>query len=158
MVHNNLLSSGLTINHHLTDYEVDFVVTASETTIPIQACYDISRDRTKEREISSILKFWDEYHYLNSMYAFVVTNDYKGTEYLARRRLFSLPLMKFSRMVLSLSSNDYHGRKSQLKTKSRTKSADFSSVIISWPGMSPALEPLFWDLARKLEKLSCARC
>jgi uncharacterized protein len=87
MVHNNLLSSGLTINHYLTDYEIDFVVTAGETTIPIQACYDISRDKTKEREISSILKFWDEYHYLDSAYALVITNGYKGSEYFGKKKI-----------------------------------------------------------------------
>lgn len=87
MVHNNLLSSGLSISHYLADYEIDFVVTTGDTTIPIQACYSISEDKTKEREISSILKFWEEYHYLESPYALVVTNGHKGTEYFGKKRV-----------------------------------------------------------------------
>lgn len=87
MVHNNLLSSGLIINHYLADYEIDFVVTADDIAIPIQACYDVSKNKTKEREINSILKFWDEYHYLNSTYALVITNGYKGPEYFGKKKI-----------------------------------------------------------------------
>jgi predicted AAA+ superfamily ATPase len=87
MVYNNLLSSGLTISHYLVDYEIDFVVAVDSITIPVQACYDISDDKTKEREISSILKFWDEHYYLESTYGLVITNDYKGTEYFGNKKI-----------------------------------------------------------------------
>ena len=87
MIYNNLLSSGLTINHYLTDYEIDFIVIINDITIPIQACYNISDDKTKIREISSILKFWDEYNYLDSSYGLIVTNDYKGTEYFGNKKI-----------------------------------------------------------------------
>jgi predicted AAA+ superfamily ATPase len=87
MVHNNLLSSGLTINHYLAGYEIDFVATVGDVIIPVQACYDIAKDETKEREISSILKFWDEHHYLDSTYALVVTNGYKGIEYFGKKKI-----------------------------------------------------------------------
>jgi predicted AAA+ superfamily ATPase len=87
MVQNNLLSSGLAINHYLADYEIDFVVTTGDITIPIQACHTVSEDKTKEREVSSILKFWDEHHYLDSTYALVVTNDHKGIEYFGKKKI-----------------------------------------------------------------------
>jgi hypothetical protein len=87
MVYNNLLSYGADVNHYLTDYEVDFVVTTNETTIPIQACYDISNDKTKEREMGAILKFWEEHHYLNSKLGIVVTNSYSGVEHFGTRRI-----------------------------------------------------------------------
>lgn len=87
MTYNNLLSSGLAISHYLTDYEIDFVVVTDDTTIPVQACYDISDDKTKEREISSILKFWDEHHYLDSSYGLVITNIYEGVEYFGSKKI-----------------------------------------------------------------------
>ncbi|HUC96047.1 MAG TPA: ATP-binding protein [Candidatus Saccharimonadales bacterium] len=87
MTYNNLLSSGLTISHYLTNYEIDFVVAINDMTIPIQACYNISDDKTKTREISSILKFWDEYHYLDSAYGLVITNGYEGIEHFGKKKI-----------------------------------------------------------------------
>jgi uncharacterized protein len=87
MVYNNLLSSGVTINHYLTNYEIDFVVTIDNLTIPIQTCYEPSDSKTKEREMTAILKFWDEYHYLTSPYGLVVTNTHKGTEYFGEKKI-----------------------------------------------------------------------
>lgn len=87
MVYSNLLSSGLTISHYLTEYEIDFVVAVDRMTIPTQACYDVSDDKTKIREIDSILKFWDEHHYLESTYGLVITSDYKGTEYFGNKKI-----------------------------------------------------------------------
>jgi predicted AAA+ superfamily ATPase len=87
MVYNNLLSNGADVDHYLTDYEIDFVVTTGETVVPIQACYDISNDKTKEREMSAILKFWDEHHYLNSKLGIVVTNSHKGIEHFGTKRI-----------------------------------------------------------------------
>lgn len=87
MVYNNLLSSGMDINHYLTDYEVDFVVAMGDRTFPIQVCFDVSKNKTKEREMSSLLKFWDEYHYLDSPYGLVVTNDYTGIEYFGKKKI-----------------------------------------------------------------------
>ncbi len=87
MVYNNLLSSGLDINHHLTDYEIDFVATMDGVTFPIQVCYNVSENRTKEREMSSLLKFWEEYHYLDSTQGLIITNGYKGTEYFGKKQV-----------------------------------------------------------------------
>lgn len=87
MVYNNLLSSNLTINHYLKNYEIDFIVAFDNMTIPIQACYDISDNKTKLREISSILKFWDEHYYLESTYGLIITNGYKGIEYFGNKKI-----------------------------------------------------------------------
>lgn len=87
MIYNNLISSGLTVSHYLTDYEIDFVVKSDDMTIPIQACYNISDDKTKTREINSILKFWDEHYYLDSTHGLIITNDYKGTEYFGNKKI-----------------------------------------------------------------------
>jgi predicted AAA+ superfamily ATPase len=87
MVYNNLLSGGSVVNHYLTDYEVDFVVTIGETTIPVQACYEITSDKTKEREMSAILKFWDEFYFLDSNYGLVVTDSYSGVEHFGNKQI-----------------------------------------------------------------------
>ena len=87
MIYNNLLSSEITIGHYLTNYKIDFVVSVDGMTIPVQACYDISDNKTKVREISSILKFWEEHHYLESTYGLIITNGYKGTEYFGNKKI-----------------------------------------------------------------------
>jgi len=87
MTYNNLLSYGADVNHYLTDYEVDFVVTVGESTIPIQACCDILDDKTKEREVGAILKFWDDHHYLDSPFGIVVTRKYKGVEHFGAKKI-----------------------------------------------------------------------
>jgi hypothetical protein len=56
-------------------------------TIPIQACYEITSDKTKEREMSAILKFWDEHYFLELSFGLVITSKYSGVEHFGNRQI-----------------------------------------------------------------------
>jgi predicted AAA+ superfamily ATPase len=73
-------------------YEVDFVIKEGlKINQLIQVCYDIENEKTKEREINSLIKAGKE---LNCKNLLIITDDYEGKEKINSKTILYKPLWK----------------------------------------------------------------
>lgn len=73
--------------------EVDFLIKKGrEILMLIQACYDISHYRTKEREIESLIKTAKE---IGGSRLLIITWDYAGEEKFSKQKIKFIPLWQF---------------------------------------------------------------
>ena len=73
-------------------YEVDFVIKEGLNIDQlIQVCYDIKNEKTKEREINSLIKAGKE---LNCKKLLIITDDYEGKEKINSKTILYKPLWK----------------------------------------------------------------
>jgi uncharacterized protein len=94
MVLNNLLASGVKVNHYLNSYEVDFIATNDdESVVPLQVSVDVSTDDVRQREIMGILKFWNDHFYLKGDAAYVINPTLTKTEHFGTK---TIKFIKFS--------------------------------------------------------------
>lgn len=80
MVYNNLISKRLSVNYYLEEFEVDFIVSTENEVIPIQACISVVEDKTFDREIGGILRFYNSHFSIQNKTAYVITKNETSTE------------------------------------------------------------------------------
>jgi hypothetical protein len=97
MVFLSLLRRGYVLNNNLFYYnegaEVDFIIVKKEKVeILIQACYDLSDFRTREREVKFILSASSA---LKCNRLLIITHDYEAEEKINGKKIIFIPLWKW---------------------------------------------------------------